>query len=766
MGGARKAFEDLGNDIKHVADDAGRALKEAADRVAAEAQRAAEQVARAAEAEARRIADEVRQVAEQVAAEARRVAEEAAAEAQKIAQAAAEAAQRLAEEAKAAVEAAARQAAETLEREVMAAAHEVAAAAEKLAHDAKEVAEKAIHDAEKALEDVAKHIEAEARAVAQAAIEQARFSEQWVSSHLQKLTEIGPLLEHAGHELGDKLKNAGLDAFDHLPKLDNLHLPSPAQIKNALNYVTHLVKTVTDVGVTVLFTPLKEVAKAVAPHANLSGLDKAENAVKDGLHQAVDNIEGRIDGIVDAGCKAASELGHAYALAKDHKWSEAANSLKEVGKDMLDLGMAFVPPEIEKAAMFASDKLAQGLKFVTMVVDKAVEIGMEVVLHSPVMMLVKLAAPEVAAKVEHAVKAAVDAVVDMVEGTADAAISAVKSGGQMLGALRSGDFDAAGKAALNGAMSAAVVGMTVVDGVAVIAETAAAAVLCDVMPPEAAAILASAVTMTSPRGIAKNITGVIDNFIPTSLVSDAVGSVAKVAGDAAKSAGDIGSSVVAKLGAATGDLASVAAKKLDDIPVTENELLLAGVGAEVAAGSVSSGRKAAPDVGDDVADGAKANAAGKPSKAKESDDLTSKDKDKDKDVSKKDKTDDTDDTDDTKGSKKKKKKDDDDNDSYLGLTQPVNPGVAFNPQPSTRNKLDLLLVDYKARVGSAAASDPASAGKTRVQSGVADRPLGKAIELPRHERQGKPLDAARTPASATTAAVESTNASQPVVTAV
>jgi hypothetical protein len=564
---------------------------------------------------------------------------------------------------------------------------------------------------------------------------------------------------------------------------------------------------VTDVGITLVFTPLKEVAKAVAPHANLSGLEKAEGAIKDGLHQAVDNIEGRIDGIVDAGAKTVGALGHAYELAKQHKWNEAANSLEEAGKDLLDLGLAFIPPEVQQAAIivgekvgeaaiFAADKMAQGLKYVDMVLDKAIEIGLTVVMHSPVMMLVKLAAPEVADKIEHAVTAAADAVNDMVKGTLDAAVNVVKSAGQMVGALAHGDLEGAGKAAFSGVMSAAVVGMTVVDGVAVIAETAAAAVLSDFLPPEAASILASAVTMTTPRGIAKNIMGAVDNVIPTTLISNAVGGATKavgdVAGDLAKAAGDMGSTVIAKLGSATDDIAGAATKRLDDIPVTDNQMMAAGLGAEVVSGVASSSRKA-PNSGlaDDLADGATPNAppgsrhgddgvdgpasngkahdADAP-KAKESDDPKTKDKDastKDKDASTKDKADEAK-TDDAAPSKKKKKKDDDDdNDLDLsGLFQPGFGGGAgrgsIGVQKTTQNKLDYLLADYAGGIARAAASDPSSS-KARTQQGAAGRPLPKVADHSSKERLGKSNDqlSAPEPAAATT---ESQPASRPVAT--
>ncbi len=793
MGGSSKACEDIGKDIKNAFDDGGKAIREAAERVAAETQRAAEQLARAAEAEARRIAEEARRVAEQVAAEARRAAEVAAAEAQRLAQAAAEEARRLAEEAEAAVEAAARLAAETLERELKAAALELAAAAEKAAHEAKEACEKAIHEAEKAAEELAKHIEAEAKAAVKAAIDQAKYSADWVSDHLKKLSDIGPLLKEAeqfGHDLGDKLKNAGVDAFDHLPTLDKLHLPTPQQIKNALKYVSHLATTATDVGIHMLFTPLKEVAKGLAPNANLSGLDRAEDAAKDGVHQAVENIEGRLDGIVDAGCKAASELAHSYELAKEHKWNEAADSLKAAMNDVLDLALAFVPPEVQQAAdfmgekfeqavKFTTEKMAQGLKYIDMVLDKAIEIGVQIVMHSPVMLLVKLASPEAAAKIEHAVQAAADAVGDMVESTLDAAVSVIGSAGQVVGALRHGDFKGAGTAAFSGVMNAAIIGMTVIDGLAVVAETAVAAVLCDVLPPEAASILAAAVTMTTPRGIGKDIIGLVDNFVPVSAISDAAGGMANAAGDAFKAVGDAGSTVATRVGAATGDVGEVVMRQVDDIPVTDNQLILAGIGGEIAAGAASGSRKApTPQVGDDVADAAGSAPAGKANdpnapKPKESDDPAvdgkghSKDADKDAgtDASTTKKADETDGAD---PSKKKKKKDDDDDDNDMdldlsGLYQSGGGGIggrrgATTPKTS-QNKLDDLLFDYTGGIARAAAADPS--GKPRGRSGQSGRPQTKAPEHSRNERIAKGADTSR--ADEPAAATHHAQAERPVV---
>ena len=770
MGGSSKACADFGNDIKNAFDDGGKAIREEAERAAAEIRRVAEQTARAAEAEARRLAEEARRVAEEVAAEARRAAEVVAAEAQRLAQAAAEEANRLAEEATAA----ANLVAETLEHDLKAAALELAAAAEKAAQKAKEACEEAIHKAEQAAVELAKHIEAEAKAAVQAAIDKAKFSSHWVSDHLKKLGDIGPLLKEAekfGHDLGDKLKDVGVDAFDHLPTLDKLHLPTAQQIKNALKYVCHLATTVADVGIHIGFTALKAVAKGLAPNANLSGLDRAEDAVKDVVHQTVENIEGRLDGIVDAGCKAASELAHSYQLAKEHKWGEAADSLKATLNDVLDLALAFIPPELEQAAdfmaekleqgvKFTTEKMAQGLKYIDMVLDKAIEIGVQIVMHSPVMLLVKLASPEAAAKIEHAVQAAADAVGDMVEGTLDAVVSVIGSAGAVVGALRHGDFEGAGKAAFSGVMNVAIVGMTVVDGVAVIAETAVAAVLCDVLPPEAANILAAAVTMTTPRGIGKDILGLVDNFVPVSAISDATGAMANAAGDAVKAVGDVGSTLAARVGAATGDVGEVAMRQLDNLPVTDNQLLLAGVGGELAAGAASGARKApTPQVGDDVADVVDSAPAGKANdpnapKPKESDDPkvdgkgNSKDADKDAgtDASTTKKADETDEADPSK-KKKKKDDDDDDNDMDLDLSGLYQPGGGIGgrrgaARPKTsQNKLDDLLYDYTGGIARAAAADPSV--KPRGSSGKSGRPQTNAPAHSRNERIAKRTDTNR-----------------------
>ena len=737
----RRGCEDLGRKIKNGCEDAEREAREAFERAAAETRRAAEQAARVVEAEARRAAEEARRIAEQAAADAQRALEAAAAE-------------------------------------------------------VKAAGEKAIHDAEAAAAELAKRVEAEMKAAVEAAIEQARYTSNWVSEHLKKLTDIGPLLKDAekfGHDLGDKLQAGGIDAFDHLPKLDNLHLPSAQQIKNALKYFSHLVTTVSDAGIHVLFTPLREVAKAFAPNADLGELDRAEDKLKDGVHQVVDNIEGRLDGIVDAGSKAALEFANAYRLAQEHKWAEAAESMKAALKDSVDLALAFIPPEIikaadfmaekfEQAATFAAEKMAQGLKYIKIAIDKTIEIGMKIIMNSPVMLLVKLASPEAAAKIEHAIQSAADAVGSMIEGTLDAVVSVVASSSKMVGALRHGDVAGAGKAAFDGVMNAAVVGLTVIDGVAAVAEAAVAGALSDILPPEAAGILATIVTMTTPAGLGKGALKAVDNFIPTKLITDAVGSASDAASGALRAVGDAASNTAGKIGSAIGDAAESAGKNLGRIPVTGSETIAVTVATNVAASAATSGRKAAPtgagdDVGSGLTSGGKKNdvdpkkpkdaddpapegaggdkGAGTTGKSDKTDDTGAPDKGKsdktdDTDGPEKGKSDKTDDADSPDKKKKKKKKDKDDDDLDLGsLLQPGFGSTGF-AQQSTIDKFAYLRTDYAGHIGAAAASE-ASSGKAGVKAVQSGRPSAKAVGGPVLAEPGNPAlaPAAPEPAAAT-----------------
>lgn len=218
--------------------------------------------------------------------------------------------------------------------------------------------------------------------------------------------------------------------------------------------------------------------------------------------------------------------------------------------------MAAFSNGLEKAVNCISTGLKAALKFISKAVDKLMEIGVMLLMNSPIMLLVKLAAPDIAKKIEKVVEKMADAVGSVIKDTLTAAVSVVDSVGKSVVALSRGDLKAAGKTLTTGVMDAAMVAATVAGGFVVLAETAVVSILSEVLPPEAAGALGVLATL-NPRGAIGNVVKTVDNFIPSTAISGMAGGVKNVTGDASKLVPTTGMSKVA------GDAANAAGDVVD-----------------------------------------------------------------------------------------------------------------------------------------------------------------------------------------------------------
>jgi hypothetical protein len=382
---------------------------------------------------------------------------------------------------------------------------------------------------------------------------------------------------------------------------------------------------------------------------------------------------------------------------------------------------------LEKAVNCISGALKEGLKFISKAVDKLMEIGVTLFMNSPIMLIVKLAAPDVAKKIEKVVEKMADAVGSVIKDTLTAAVSVVDSVGKSMVSLSRGDLDAAGKTMTTGVMDAVMVAATVAGGVMVLAETAVVSALSEVLPPEAAGALGVLATL-NPRGAIGSVAKAVDNFIPTAAISNMAGGVKNVASDVGKLVPTTGVSAVAgDVANAAGDIVDkglVALSAVEQVmPVgelTPMQMLAVELGMGAAASQApellekrrkgkDSGRRDHDDSGDDTSSkGAKA-----PSKPDEST-----------------KADGTDKADNKKNKKSKEDDDKPDRDfdmDLLGLASPMfgglsGDGMGSDPAASPDEQKQFL-ANYGGNIAGAARSDaPTSAAPT---SGATAKPKHK-----------------------------------------
>lgn len=318
---------------------------------------------------------------------------------------------------------------------------------------------------------------------------------------------------------------------------------------------------------------------------------------------------------------------------------------------------------LEKATNCLSGALKEGLKFVCKAVDAIVKVGVMLVMNSPIMLLVKLAAPDVAKKIGNTVEAIGNAVGSVVKDTLTAAVNVVESAGKTLTALTRGDFDLAGKSLTSGVMSAAMVAATVGGGIAVLGETALVAGLSGVLPPAAAGALA-VVGMMNARGLEKKVLQKAGDFIPTSAIDDVAGHVVKKAGSKADEAAE-----------ASGKLA----QKSSPSPASERQMSAAEL--DRPPGSSKSVKEPTPNKADKH-DGPK-------SKRSEEDNKNNKDEE-------------------FRGQRSEEKHRSDDRDSglqHLGLNQLASGGMVFG---SLHNLVEQkhFLASYSGNIAEASRSDP------------------------------------------------------------
>lgn len=318
---------------------------------------------------------------------------------------------------------------------------------------------------------------------------------------------------------------------------------------------------------------------------------------------------------------------------------------------------------LEKATNCLSGALKEGLKFVCKAVDAIVKVGVMLVMNSPIMLLVKLAAPDVAKKIGNTVEAIGNAVGSVVKDTLTAAVNVVESAGKTLTALTRGDFDLAGKSLTSGVMSAAMVAATVGGGIAVLGETALVAGLSGVLPPAAAGALA-VVGMMNARGLEKKVLQKAGDFIPTSAIDDVAGHVVKKAGSKADEAAE-----------ASGKLA----QKSSPSPASERQMSAAEL--DRPPGSSKSVKEPTPNKADKH-DGPK-------SKRSEEDNKNNKDEE-------------------FRGQRSEEKQRSDDRDSglqHLGLNQLASGGMVFG---SLHNLVEQkhFLASYSGNIAEASRSDP------------------------------------------------------------
>ena len=383
---------------------------------------------------------------------------------------------------------------------------------------------------------------------------------------------------------------------------------------------------------------------------------------------------------------------------------------------------------LEKAVNCISGALKEGLKFICKAVDKLMEIGVTLLMNSPIMLLVKLAAPDVAKKIEKVVEKMADAVGSVIKDTLTAAVSVVDSVGKSMVSVSRGDFDAAGKTMTTGVMDAVMVAATVAGGVMVLAETAVVSALSEVLPPEAAGALGVLATL-NPRGAIGSVVKTVDNLIPTAAISGMAGGVKNVAGDVGKLVPTTGVSAVA------GDVANAAGdvvdKGLQALTAVE-QMMPAGELTPFQLLALELGMGAAASQAPEMLDKRR---RGKDSDRRDrddsSDDITSKDG---KTRSKSDDSTKADDTESAETKKNKKSKDDDDKPDrdfdldFFGLSGPMSGGRTGGGRrpdavadPAEQKK---FLASYGGNIAGASRSDPsATAAPTAV---VTAKPKNRA----------------------------------------
>ena len=375
---------------------------------------------------------------------------------------------------------------------------------------------------------------------------------------------------------------------------------------------------------------------------------------------------------------------------------------------------------LEKAVNCISSGLKTALKFISKAVDKLMDIGVMLFMNSPIMLLVKLAAPDVAKKIEKVVEKMADAVGGVIKDTLAAAVSVVDSVGKSMVALTRGDLDAAGKTLAAGAMDAAMVAATVAGGVMVLAETAAVSVMSEVLPADAAMALGVLATM-NPRGAVKSAVKAVDKFIPTAALSTVAAGMKNSAGDLGKLVPANGVSTVAtKVANTAGNVADKGFVALSAIqqmsPVgelTPMQLLAAEIGMGVVASQapdlLEKRKKGKAGTKPDHSD-----SSNKPNSSK-SNEPGAKSKDTDKADGKTDKKAKKDDAD--------KKPDRDFDMDFLGLNNPMFSGLMEGGDMGSNSVPDPLeqkqfLASYGGNIVGAARSDPSNGATPATSTAV------------------------------------------------
>ena len=243
---------------------------------------------------------------------------------------------------------------------------------------------------------------------------------------------------------GDTLKNTGIAAFDQLPKADLIHLPSPEDVNGVLGIIKDGVNGATDGLVDGVFDATKSVAIAFVPDANLNGLDKAKNEVKEAAHEFVNSKIDFVGDEVKRGLEAAQTTIDAYALAKDHKWDEAG---KKFAEGIADIAAAAVPPHIRKALELAKGKTGAVLSHTKEALGYIATGLKEVAKHDPTVLLICAVDKKACEDVNKAIDGAVDGAMKAVYDTAQAGATAVEGSAEAVDSLEKGDWKTAGTAA-------------------------------------------------------------------------------------------------------------------------------------------------------------------------------------------------------------------------------------------------------------------------------------------------------------------------------
>ena len=300
---------------------------------------------------------------------------------------------------------------------------------------------------------------------------------------------------------GDTLKNTGIAAFDQLPKADLIHLPSPEDVNGVLGIIKDGVNGATDGLVDGVFDATKSVAIAFVPDANLNGLDKAKNEVKEAAHEFVNSKIDFVGDEVKRGLEAAQTTIDAYALAKDHKWDEAG---KKFAEGIADIAAAAVPPHIRKALELAKGKTGAVLSHTKEALGYIATGLKEVAKHDPTVLLICAVDKKACEDVNKAIDGAVDGAMKAVYDTAQAGATAVEGSAEAVDSLEKGDWKTAGTAAGFAAAGALQVVGTVYGGVLITgAAGMAAGVTGQFASAGTAAIVDTVVNCATPGGIEK-----------------------------------------------------------------------------------------------------------------------------------------------------------------------------------------------------------------------------------------------------------------------